>query len=86
MNLEEIMKPYFEKEEEINENESEINTEVQSEENKEEVAKKVGIGAVIFNDLANSRVKDEIFDWDTILNFQGETGPYVQYTMYVQKV
>ncbi|MBQ2836451.1 MAG: arginine--tRNA ligase [Clostridia bacterium] len=49
-------------------------------ENKEEVAKKVGIGAVIFNDLANSRVKDEIFDWDTILNFQGETGPYVQYT------
>lgn len=49
-------------------------------ENKQEVAKKVGIGAVIFNDLANSRVKDEIFDWDTILNFQGETGPYVQYT------
>ena len=49
-------------------------------ENKEDVAKKVGIGAVIFNDLANSRVKDEIFDWDTILNFQGETGPYIQYT------
>ena len=49
-------------------------------ENKEEIAKRVGIGAVIFNDLANSRVKDEIFDWDTILNFQGETGPYVQYT------
>lgn len=49
-------------------------------ENKEEVAKKVGIGAIIFNDLANSRVKDEIFDWDTILNFQGETGPYIQYT------
>ncbi len=49
-------------------------------EDKEEVAKKVGIGAIIFNDLANSRVKDEIFDWDTILNFQGETGPYIQYT------
>ena len=49
-------------------------------ENKEEVAKKVGVGAVIFNDLAQSRVKDEIFDWDTILNFQGETGPYIQYT------
>lgn len=49
-------------------------------ENKDEIAKKVGIGAVIFNDLANSRVKDEIFDWDTILNFQGETGPYIQYT------
>ena len=37
----------------------------------EEVAKKVGVGAVIFNDLAQSRIKDEIFDWDTILNFQG---------------
>lgn len=49
-------------------------------ENKEEVAKKVGIGAIIFNDLANSRIKDEIFDWDQILNFQGETGPYIQYT------
>ena len=49
-------------------------------ENKEEIAKKVGIGAVIFNDLANSRIKDEIFDWDAILNFQGETGPYIQYT------
>lgn len=42
-------------------------------ENKEDIAKKVGIGAVIFNDLSNSRIKDEIFDWDTILNFQGET-------------
>lgn len=49
-------------------------------ENKEEVARKVGVGAVIFNDLANNRVKDEIFDWNTILNFQGETGPYIQYT------
>ena len=52
-------------------------------ENKEEVAKKVGLGAVIFNDLSNSRIKDEIFDWDTMLNFQGETGPYVQY-IYVR--
>ena len=49
-------------------------------EDKEEIAKKVGIGAVIFNDLANNRIKDEVFDWDTILNFQGETGPYIQYT------
>lgn len=52
-------------------------------ENKEEIAKKIGIGAVIFNDLSNSRIKDEIFDWDTILNFQGETGPYIQY-IYVR--
>lgn len=49
-------------------------------EDKEEVAKKVGIGAIIFNDLSGARIKDEIFDWDTILNFQGETGPYIQYT------
>ena len=49
-------------------------------ENKEDVARKVGVGAIIFNDLSKSRIKDEIFDWDTILNFQGETGPYVQYT------
>ena len=52
-------------------------------ENKKEIAKKVGIGAVIFNDLSNSRIKDEIFDWDTMLNFNGETGPYVQY-IYVR--
>lgn len=52
-------------------------------EDKEDIAKKVGIGAVIFNDLSNSRIKDEIFDWDTMLNFQGETGPYVQY-IYVR--
>ena len=49
-------------------------------ENSDEVAKKVGIGAIIFNDLSSGRIKDEIFDWDTILNFNGETGPYVQYT------
>ncbi len=51
--------------------------------NKEEIAKKVGIGAIIFNDLSNSRIKDEIFDWDQVLNFQGETGPYMQY-IYVR--
>ena len=49
-------------------------------ENKEEVAKKVGIGAVIFNNLSSSRMKDEIFDINEMLNFQGETGPYIQYT------
>jgi len=49
-------------------------------ENEDDVARKVGIGAIIFNDLSSNRIKDEIFDWDTILNFNGETGPYVQYT------
>ena len=52
-------------------------------EEKEEVAKKVGIGAVIYNDLYNSRIKDEIFNWDIMLNFNGETGPYLQY-IYVR--
>ena len=40
----------------------------------------VGIGAVIFAELASKRVKDVAFDWDEILNFKGDTGPYVQYT------
>ena len=49
-------------------------------ENKEEVAKKVGLGAIIFNTLSTATIKDQIFDWNTALNFQGETGPYIQYT------
>ncbi len=48
--------------------------------NKEEVAKQVGIGAVIFDDMYNNIVKDIVFSWDRVLDFQGETGPYVQYT------
>lgn len=46
----------------------------------EKIASAVGIGAVIFNDLKNNRIKDEIFDLDEMLKFEGETGPYVQYT------
>lgn len=49
-------------------------------ENKEEVAKMVGVGSVLFNDLYNQRIKDVSFNWDKVLNFDGETGPYVQYT------
>ncbi|TCK86778.1 arginyl-tRNA synthetase [Natranaerovirga hydrolytica] len=48
--------------------------------NKENVAKQIGVGAIIFNDLYNSRIKDVVFSWDKVLNFDGETGPYVQYT------
>ena len=48
--------------------------------NKEMVAKKVGIGAVIFHDLFNQRIKDVDFSWDDVLSFEGTTGPYVQYT------
>ncbi len=49
-------------------------------EEKEEVAKKVGIGAIVYNTLSTANIKDQIFDWNTALNFQGETGPYIQYT------
>ena len=49
----------------------------------DDVAKKVGVGAVVFGDLYNSRIKDEIFDIDEMLKFNGETCPYIQY-MYVR--
>lgn len=49
-------------------------------ENKEEVAEQVGIGAVLFSVLYNGRIKDIVFSYDRVLNFDGETGPYVQYT------
>ena len=47
---------------------------------KENVARQVGIGAVIYTDLSNNRIKDIDFRWDRALNFDGESGPYVQYT------
>lgn len=48
--------------------------------NVDEVAQQVGIGAVVFQELSNNRIKDYVFSWDRTLNFDGETGPYVQYT------
>lgn len=75
--LEEILNEAIEKVKNI------INEKNPDLEDKEEVARKVGVGAIIFNDLSNSRIKDEIFDWDMLLNFQGETGPYIQY-IYVR--
>lgn len=48
--------------------------------NIDETAKTVGIGAVVFQELSNNRIKDYTFSWDKVLNFDGETGPYVQYT------
>ena len=75
--LEDILKEAIQKVEKI------IDEKNPNLENKEEVARKVGVGAIIFNDLSNSRIKDEIFDWDMLLNFQGETGPYIQY-IYVR--
>ncbi len=49
--------------------------------NKEEVAEKVGIGAVVFGELSAHRTRDIEFDWKQILSFEGETGPYVQYAL-----
>lgn len=48
--------------------------------NIDETAKQVGVGAVIFQELSNNRIKDYVFSWDKVLDFNGETGPYVQYT------
>ena len=49
-------------------------------ENKDEIARQIGVGACVFFDLYNNRIKDIDFDWDRALNFEGETGPYVMYT------
>ncbi len=49
-------------------------------ENKDKIAEDVGIGAIIFDDLYNSRIKNVVFDMERMLNFDGETGPYAQYT------
>ncbi len=46
----------------------------------DDISREVGIGAVVFQELSNNRIKDYVFSWDKVLNFDGETGPYVQYT------
>ncbi|MHC5209107.1 MAG: arginine--tRNA ligase [Planctomycetota bacterium] len=46
----------------------------------DELAHRIGVGAVVFNDLKNRRIRDVVFDWDEVLSFEGETGPYLQYT------
>lgn len=48
-------------------------------ENKQENAKKIGIGAIVFNNISTTSIKDQVFDWNNVLNFNGETGPYIQY-------
>ena len=48
--------------------------------NKDEVARQVGVGAVVWSPLYNSRIKDIVFSFDKVLNFEGETAPYAQYT------
>jgi len=48
--------------------------------NAEEIAEAVGVGAVVFNDLKRERIKDIEFVWEEVVSFEGDTGPYVQYT------
>ena len=52
-------------------------------ENKEEETKKIGIGAILYYNLCNTLAKTQIFDWNQVLNFNGESGPYIQY-IYVR--
>ncbi len=46
----------------------------------ENIAKKVGVAAIKFADLSQNRIKDVVFDWDKMISFEGDTGPYLQYT------
>ena len=72
--LEDVLNKAIEKTKEVMESR---HTEI---EDIDETAKIVGIGAVKFQELYNNRIKDYVFDWDEVLNFDGETGPYLQYT------
>ncbi len=72
--LEDVLRKAVEKTREIIE-EKGVNTD-----DMEQTVKIVGIGAVVFQELSNGRIKDYTFSWDKVLNFDGETGPYVQYT------
>jgi arginyl-tRNA synthetase len=48
--------------------------------NMDEIARQVGVGAIVFHDLSSNRIKDIDFSWEHVLNFEGESGPYLQYT------
>jgi len=72
--LEDLLKESIDKTMEI------INEKNPELENKEEVAEKVGVGAMVFTYLKNGREKDIVFEWKEMLSFDGETGPYVQYS------
>ncbi len=72
--LEDVLNKAIDKTREIMENREDTVDDI------DEVSRIVGIGAVKFQELYNNRIKDYVFDWDEVLNFEGETGPYVQYT------
>lgn len=72
--LEDVLKKAVEKTKDV------INEKGVTSDNVDQIAKEVGIGAVVFQELSNNRIKDYEFSWTRTLNFEGETGPYVQYT------
>lgn len=72
--LEDVLKQAVEKTKEI------VISKNPNAKNVEQIAKQVGVGAVVFQELSNSRIKDYTFSWSRTLSFEGETGPYVQYT------
>ena len=72
--LEDVLKQAVEKTKEI------VLSKNPNAKNVEQIAKQVGVGAVVFQELSNSRIKDYTFSWSRTLRFEGETGPYVQYT------
>ena len=72
--LEDVLKQAVEKTKEI------VLSKNPNAKNVEQIAKQVGVGAVVFQELSNSRIKDYTFSWERTLSFEGETGPYVQYT------
>ena len=72
--LEDVLKQAVEKTKEI------VLSKNPNAKNVEQIAKQVGVGAVVFQELSNSRIKDYTFSWSRTLSFEGETGPYVQYT------
>jgi len=77
--LDDLLKMAVEKVEKIMEEKNPGDTSLSTEE-KKDIAKKVGIGAIMFSDLSNGRLKDVNFSWEDALNFNGNSGPYVQYT------
>ncbi len=72
--LEDVLKQAVEKTKEI------VLSKNPNAKNVDQIAKQVGVGAVVFQELSNSRIKDYTFSWSRTLSFEGETGPYVQYT------
>jgi len=78
IHLESILKELIERARKIVNNSKTVENE--SKEAREEIANQVAIGAIKYNDLSRYHTKDIIFDWDSVLSLEGNSGPYIQYT------